>query len=165
MILMASGSDAAFAAAGPALAAIARKVHRIGDRPGDGSRLKLINQLLAGVHIAVTAEALTLAAKLGLDPAAARSILLEGAAGSFMLDDRGARMLEARPPVRSAIDIWPKDLGIVADAASAAGFPLPLAGEALRLFRAAADAGQGRDDDSSVAKVYERAAEVELTRR
>lgn len=157
MILIASGPPEAFERAGPALAAIARKVHRLGERPGDGSRLKLINQLLAGVHIAVVAEALGLAARLGLDPAVAQPILMEGAATSFMLGDRGARMLQEEPPIHSAIAIWLKDLGIVAEAGEVAGFPLPLAIAALTQFRAAAEAGQSRDDDSTVLRVYQRA--------
>lgn len=158
MILIASGTPEAFDRAGPALAAIARKVHRLGDRPGDGSRLKLINQLLAGVHIAVVAEALGLAARLGLEPAKAQPILMEGAATSFMLGDRGPRMLQEVPPIHSAIAIWLKDLGIVTEAGEAAGFPLPLATAALTQFRAAAEAGQSRDDDSTVLRVYQRAA-------
>ena len=86
----------------------------VGEAPGDGQKVKLVNQLLCGVHIAAAAEALAFADALGLDARACWEVLRDGAAASFMLDDRGERMLdEAFEPPKSALDIFVKDMGLV----------------------------------------------------
>ena len=91
-----------------------------GERPGDGQAVKLVNQLLCGVHIAAAAEALAYAAGLGLDPATVHDTIRHGAAASFMLDDRGPRMLAREfDEVRSALDIFVKDMGLVVEAGAA----------------------------------------------
>ena len=101
----------------------------MGDKPGDGQALKTVNQLLCGVHIAAAAEALALADALGLDPAKRLEALEAGAAASFMLANRGPRILEAYADdgaeVLSRLDIFVKDMGIVSKAARAAGLPTP----------------------------------------
>jgi 3-hydroxyisobutyrate dehydrogenase/putative dehydrogenase len=117
--------------------------------------VKLVNQLLCGVHIAAAGEALGLAAALGLDPRAVWEVVRKGAAGSFMLDDRGERMLEGTfEPVRSALDIFVKDMGLVTAAARAKKLPTPLAAAAEQLYLLGAAAGLGRLDDSSVVTLY-----------
>jgi 3-hydroxyisobutyrate dehydrogenase len=139
----------------PLLDVLAHSAPVVGPQPGDGQRMKLVNQLLCGVHIAAAAEALTLARALGLDPAAALETLGAGAAGSFMLADRGPRVAAAlagqEPEVRSRADIFVKDMGIVLDAGTAAGVALPVAGAAHQLYLLAQAAGRGADDDSAIA--------------
>lgn len=155
MTVMASGPPEAFARAGPYLAATASKVYRLGDAPGLGSRAKAVNQLLAGVHIAAAAEAVALAARLGLDPRLAYEVVSESAGSSWMFRDRAPRMMEDDPPVRSAVDIFVKDLGIALDAARAAGLgEMPVAEAARARFLAARDAGLGRADDSALVRLY-----------
>lgn len=152
LLVMVGADEAAFGAARPVLDALGATVHHVGPRPGDGQRMKLVNQLLCGVHIAVAAEALAYAERLGIDPAAALEVLGGGAAASFMLGDRGPRMVsgEFEPP-RSAVDIFVKDLGLVLDADPDAA--LPLARAARGRFVQAADAGMGRLDDSSLIRL------------
>ena len=129
----------------------------VGDSPGDGQALKTVNQLLCGVHIAAAAEALALAEALGLDPEASLAALEAGAAGSFMLSNRGPRMLKAHsaesPPVLSRLDIFVKDMGIVGDATRALGLPSPLASAAEQMFLLGQSLGHGAEDDSAVIKV------------
>jgi 3-hydroxyisobutyrate dehydrogenase-like beta-hydroxyacid dehydrogenase len=74
--------------------------------------VKTVNQLLCGVHLAATAEALSLAAKAGIDLALALRIFGQSSAASWMLNDCGPRMLEAEPAVTSAVDIFVKDFGL-----------------------------------------------------
>lgn len=162
MAVMASGPDEAFEKAGPALDAIAAKVYRLGTDPGAGSRVKMINQLLAGVHIAATAEALTFGIRSGIDPATLLEVISASAGSSWMFQNRGPHIVEGDYTPRSAVDIFVKDLGIVAAEAEAAGFPVPLTATALEQFRTAADAGLGREDDAAVAKVYARRGGVTL---
>ena len=138
----------------PVLDLLASTLSVIGDRPGQGQAFKTVNQLLCGVHIAAAAEALALAERLGLDRAATLETLAAGAAGSFMLSDRGPRMLQAGEEdgaeVRSRLDIFVKDLGIVTRAARSAGVPTPVAAAAEQLYLLGAAQGLAAADDSAV---------------
>jgi len=160
--VMASGSPEAFRRAEPVLAAMAATVHRLGERAGPGSSVKLVNQLLAGVHIATAAEAMALALRMGLDADTVYRVITQSAGNSWMFENRMAHVLAGDYTPRSAVDIFVKDLGIVADTGRELTFPLPLAASALQQFTAASAAGLGRQDDSAVIKVYERLAGIRL---
>ncbi len=139
------------------LSVLATTVTDAGPEPGAGQLVKLVNQLLCGVHIAVAAEALDYADALGLDPRNVWTAVRQGAAGSFMLGDRGERMLDGPPAaVRSAVDIFVKDLGLVRDEARRVGSHTPLADAAEALFEEAAAAGLGAADDSRVIELVRR---------
>src|SRR5215831_1810184 len=154
LLIMVSGPAGPVARARPLLDALARSAPVVGPLPGDGQRMKLVNQLLCGVHIAAAAEALTFAEALGLQAAQCWQVLHEGAAASFMLDDRGARMVAAQfGQVHSAMDIFVKDMGLVTDAANQAGAPAPLATAARQLYIRGHQLGMGRLDDSALIEV------------
>ena len=108
--IMASGPEQAFRRIQPALDAIAARVFRLGEEPGAGSRMKLINQLLAGVHIAAMAEAMVLAAKSGLDLATVQDVIAECAGNSWMFQNRGPQVVRGDYTPFSAVDIFVKDL-------------------------------------------------------
>ncbi|MCO5129440.1 MAG: NAD(P)-binding domain-containing protein [Xanthobacteraceae bacterium] len=156
LTILASGSPAAFARARPALDAMAAKLYELGDAPGQGSAFKMINQLLAGVHIAAASEAIAFAAKQGLDIRKVYEVITASAGNSWMFENRVPHVLEGDYTPRSAVDIFVKDLGIVQDMARNARFPVPLSAAALQMFLMASAAGMGRDDDIAVAKVYAR---------
>ncbi len=162
MTIMASGDPAAFERAGPAFEAIASKVYRLGDTPGMGSQVKMVNQLLAGVHIAATAEAMTLGAKVGIDLAQLYEVICDCAGSSWMFENRGAHIVAGDYTPHSAVDIFVKDLGIVASEAGEAGCSTPLTAAALALFQEASAAGLGREDDAAVAKILAAKAGVDL---
>ena len=149
--MMAAGPAAAFDRAAPVLEAISATVFRLGEEPGAGARMKTINQLLAGVHIAAAAEALALADAFGMDLAEVHRVIQSCAGNSWMFANRGAHVVAGDYTPHSAVDIFVKDLGIVTDAARGAGAPTPLSDAALELFRQASAAGMGRLDDSAVA--------------
>lgn len=154
LLMMVSGSTDALVATQPLLDAMARTAPVVGSEPGDGQKVKLVNQLLCGVHIAVAAEALAYAESMGLDAGTTWEVLRHGAAASFMLDDRGARMVDdASDEVRSALDIFVKDMGLVLGAARENAYPAPLAAAAEQLYLAGRRAGLGRRDDSSIIEV------------
>lgn len=157
LLVTVGATDEAYAAALPVLEAMSGTLVRVGANAGDGQSMKTVNQLLCGVHIAVGAEALALADALGLDPAVALQTLGAGAAQSFMLGDRGPRMLEAYDDggaeVRSRLDIFVKDMGIVGDAARAAKLATPIAAAAEQLYLLGQAAGLEAADDSSVITV------------
>jgi 3-hydroxyisobutyrate dehydrogenase len=158
LTIMASGAPAAFARAEPLLAAVAAKVYRLGDRPGVGSLVKTVNQLLAGVHIAAAAEAMAFGTRAGADPAALYEVISNSAGNSWMFSNRVPHMLAGDYRPLSAVDIFVKDLGLVLETGRALRFPLPLAAAAHQLFLMAAAAGLGREDDAAVVKVFERLA-------
>lgn len=138
----------------PALGAMGGKIFHVGTEPGQGAAVKAVNQLLCGVHLAAAAEALALARKAGIEPAVALEILGGSAASSWMLKDRGPRMMESDPVVTSAVDIFVKDLDIVLEAGREAKAALPLAAAAHQMFLAASGRGDGAVDDSQVIRSY-----------
>ncbi len=152
--IMASGSAAAFSKAAAVLDAIAARVYRLGDRAGAGSAMKLVNQLLAGVHIATACEAIAFAIKLGLDPKQVYDVITNAAGSSWMFENRIPHVLDGDYAPKSAVNIFTKDLGLVLDAARASRFPAPMASMALQMFEMAAAAGMEKDDDASVARIY-----------
>lgn len=153
--IMASGPDAAFEAAEPILKAMAAKIYRIGTEPGLGSVVKTVNQLLAGAHITLAAEAMAFGAKAGVDPSVLYEVISHSAGSSWMFNDRVPHMLAGDFTPRSAVNIFVKDLGIVLDLGRELKFPLPMAALAHQLFLAAAAAGLGTQDDSSVVKLFQ----------
>jgi 3-hydroxyisobutyrate dehydrogenase len=154
LTILASGSPAAFAKARPALDAMAAKLYELGDAAGQGSAFKMINQLLAGVHIAAASEAMAFAARQGLDLRKVYEVITASAGNSWMFENRMPHVLDGDYAPRSAVDIFVKDLGIVQDMARNAKFPVPVAAAALQMFLMTAAAGMGRDDDASVARLY-----------
>lgn len=152
--VMAAGTPAAFERAGPVLDAMAAKVYRLGDQAGAGSKVKVINQLLAGVHIAAAAEAMALGLREGVDPAALYEVITHSAGNSWMFENRMPHVLAADYTPLSAVDIFVKDLGLVLDLARASKFPLPLSSTAHQMFMQASSAGHGKEDDSAVIKIF-----------
>src|SRR3984957_16555636 len=152
--MMTSGHPDAYAKVGDALDAMAAKVYRLGPAAGNGSKVKIINQLLAGVHIAVAAEAMALGLRQGVDPASLYDVITHSAGNSWMFENRMAHVLAADYTPLSAVDIFVKDLGLVLDTARACKFPLPLASTAHQMFLQAASSGLGREDDSAVIKIF-----------
>ncbi len=162
MTVMGSGSEAAFAKAGPVLEAISTKVWRLGDQIGVGSTVKMVNQLLAGVHIATAAEALALGIRAGADPTTLYKVISDFAGSSWMWQNRVPHILDGDDTPSSAVNIFVKDLGIVLDQARALTFPLPLAAAAHQLFLAAAANGQGLKDDAFVIRVWQALTGIDL---
>ncbi len=154
MTMMTSATPEAYAVANPVLDAMAGKVYRLGDRAGAGSKVKIINQLLAGVHIAVAAEAMALGIREGVEPAALYEVITHSAGNSWMFENRMAHVIAGDYTPLSAVDIFVKDLGLVLDTARASKFPLPLAATAHQMFMQASTAGFAREDDSAVIKIF-----------
>lgn len=162
MTVMASGAAAAFARAEPVLQAIAGKVWRLGEEVGVGSTVKMVNQLLAGVHIATAAEAMALGIRAGADPQTLFDVISTSAGSSWMFQNRVPHILAGDDAPLSAVNIFVKDLGIVLDQARALTFPLPMASAAHQLFLAAAAAGHGSRDDAFVIRFWEALAGIAL---
>ena len=154
MTMMSSAKPEAYARADALLEAMAGKVYRLGDRAGAGSKVKIINQLLAGVHIAAAAEAMALGLREGVAADALYEVITHSAGNSWMFENRMAHVLAGDYTPLSAVDIFVKDLGLVLDTARASKFPLPLASTAHQMFMQASTAGFAKEDDSAVIKIF-----------
>ena len=162
MTVMASGPAAGFEAVQPVLDAIAGKVWRLGEAVGVGSTVKMVNQLLAGVHIATAAEAMALGIRAGADPQTLYDVITTSAGNSWMFQNRVPHILAGDDTPLSAVNIFVKDLGIVLDQARNFAFPLPMASAAHQLFLAAAAGGHGAKDDAFVIRVWQALAGIKL---
>lgn len=154
MTMMTAGRPEAYARCEAVLRAMSGKVYKLGDRAGAGSKVKIINQLLAGVHIAAAAEAMALGLREGVDAAALYEVITHSAGNSWMFENRMAHVLAGDYTPLSAVDIFVKDLGLVLDTARASKFPLPLASTAHQMFMQASTAGHAKEDDSAVIKIF-----------
>ena len=154
LTIMAAAKKSVFDNAHPVLAAMGSNLHYLGDQPGQGAAMKVVNQLLCGVHIVAAAEGLAFAERAGIDPQKALEVLSGSAAQSWMLNARGPRMIDYDTVVTSAVDIFVKDLALVLDSGRAAKMGLPLAAAAHQLFLAASAMGHGTEDDSQVIETY-----------
>lgn len=154
MTVMASGAQETFEALQPVLDAVAGKVYNIGTEFGLGSSVKIVHQLLAGVHIAVAAEAMAMAKKAGIPLDIMYDVVTNAAGNSWMFENRMAHVLAGDYTPLSAVDIFVKDLGLVTDTAKALHFPIPLASTAYQMFTNASNAGYGRYDDSAVIMTF-----------
>jgi putative dehydrogenase len=150
----------------PLLQAMGKEIHIIPGGPGMGSTVKMVHQLLAGVHIVVAAEALALAAKAGVDVKQMYDIVKGAAGSSWMFCDRGQRMFDNEDDkVMSALGIFIKDLDIVYSESKRLQCPTPIASAALQQFISGSSMGLARKDDSQVVKVYETITGVPLTKK
>ncbi len=154
LTIMAAAAAPVFAAAETTLRILGSSLYHLGETPGQGAAMKIVNQLLCGVHIAVAAEGLAFAERQGIDPVQALQLLSGSAASSWMLKNRGPRMVDCDPTVTSAVDIFVKDLGLVLDAGRTAKMGLPLAALAHQQFMTASGLGLGTRDDSQVIEAY-----------
>ena len=154
MTVMASGPQEAFDKLKPVLDATASKVYNIGEAIGLGATVKIIHQLLAGVHIAAGAEAMALAAKAGIPLEMMYDVVTHAAGNSWMFENRMKHVVDGDYTPLSMVDIFVKDLGLVNDTAKSLHFPLHLASTAYSMFTEASNAGYGKEDDSAVIKIF-----------
>lgn len=161
---MAAGSDEVFAKVQGALEAMAANVYRMGSEPGLGSTMKMVNQILAGVHIATAAEAVAFGVRAGLDARQIYDVICNSAGASFMFQNRVPHMLTGDYTPHSAVDIWVKDLDIVLETGRDLRFPLFFSALAHQLFMSASAAGHGKIDDAAVVKVFEQLTGIEVAK-
>ena len=159
---MVSGSKNALVAAKPILDSTSETVFEFGEVVGSGSAMKAVNQMLAGVHIAAMAEAITFGITQGIEPERFLEVISKCAGSSWMLENRAPHIIDGDYSPKSSINIWPKDLGIVLDIARSSNFSAPITSAALQQFIAASGSGLGHEDDAAVAKIYARNAGIEL---
>lgn len=162
LTIMASGRPEIFDRVRPVLNSISAKVYQLGDEAGIGASFKIVNQLLAGIHIAAACEAITFAKAMNLDIAKVYEVITASAGNSWMFENRVPHILDGDYAPRSSVDIFTKDLGIVSDIGRGLKFPTPIASMALQMFVMTAAAGMGSADDASVARMIAGVAGLDL---
>lgn len=162
LTIIASGDAPSLRIAEPAMRACSSVIHQVGEEAGAASTVKLVNQLLTASHIALTAEALALGARAGVDPDVLVEVISQSAGASRQFEKRAPRMAAGDHAPQSTVDIFLKDLEIALDAARALRFPVPIAASAHQVFSMAAGAGDGPNSDTTVLRVYERNGGVDV---
>ncbi len=150
MSLMVACADAVFTQWQPLLAQLSSRLFRVGTRPGDGARTKLVNNLLAAVNLAGAAEALALAERLGLDAAATLSVIEQSSGQSWIGSDRLRRALAGDTAPLAHMTLLAKDSRLALAEARAAGFEVPVGAAAQDVFARAVDAGLAAEDDAAL---------------
>ena len=153
MSLMVACEDAVFERHRALIEALSHKVFRIGSRPGDGARTKLVNNLLAGINLVGAAEALALAQCLGLDLGKTLDVIEQSSGQSWVGSDRMRRAIAGDFEPRAHVALLQKDTRLAIEAAAAAGFEGPLGAAARDAFVRAAEAGFGQWDDAALFKL------------
>ena len=152
--MMASGSDAAFARCAPVIKAMSAKCFRMGERAGDGSRMKVVNHMLAAANLAAGCEAMAMASKLGLDVGQAAEVVNASSGASWIFADRMARALVGDYAPRAAARVLLKDVGLFVLEARNLGLTAPMAECAREIFHDTVARGLGEEDDAAVLKRY-----------
>jgi L-threonate 2-dehydrogenase len=160
--MMASGGDAAFARCRPVIDAIAAKCFRMGAKAGDGSRMKVVNNMLAAANIAAGCEAMALAARLGIDLHLAAQVVNASSGASWMFADRMPRALAGDYAPTAAARVLLKDVGLFVEVAHSFGFAAPMAEQAQAIFRDTCERGFAEEDDAAVLKRYAAAWGITL---
>lgn len=150
MSLMVAASDAVVERHQDLLAALSDRVFRVGARLGDGARIKLVNNLLAGINLVGAAEALALAQRLGLDQAMALSVIEQSSGQSWIGSDRMRRAIAGDLAPRAHVTLLEKDTRLAVEAARRAGFEGPLGARAAAVFAQAHAAGLADLDDAAL---------------
>lgn len=156
MSLMVAGTDACHAAGLHLLQDLSSRLFRVGTRPGDGARTKLVNNLLAAINLAGAAEALALAERLGLDAAGTLAVIEQSSGQSWVGSDRLWRALAGDGAVRARVALLAKDSALALAGARAAGWPTPLGDAAAAAFARAVDAGLADADDAALLALARR---------
>ena len=152
--MMASGPAEAFAHCAPVIDAIAARCFRIGERPGDGSRMKVVNNMLAAANLAAGCEAMAMASRLGLDLAQTAEVVNASSGASWIFADRMARALEGDYAPRAAARVLLKDVGLFVHEARKLGLTAPMAECAREIFHDTVARGYAEEDDAAVLKRY-----------
>jgi 3-hydroxyisobutyrate dehydrogenase len=150
MSLMVATDDDSWLRWQPLLEQLAARLVRVGTRPGDGARTKLVNNLLAAVNLAGAAEALRLADALGLDAARTLDVIEQSSGQSWIGSERARRVLSGDTTPRAHMGLLAKDSALALAAAHAAGLALPVGTQAAEAFARACRCGRTEADDSTL---------------
>ena len=156
MSLMLAGPQAVLVQHAALLTDLSSRRFVVSERPGDGARTKLVNNLLAGINLVGAAEALALAERLGLNPANTLDVIEQSSGQSWIGSDRMRRAIAGDLAPRAHITLLEKDTGLAVAAGASVGFEGPLGARAAAVFRAAHEAGMADLDDAALLELLRK---------
>ena len=163
LAIMLSGPQATCDELAPLLAAFGRNVFQVGDQPGQGHLMKLINNLLSTTALAATYEALTVGAKAGLDPSVMVDVLRVSSGTNHAIDSKIPNYLLRGVPMGFSLDLSHKDVTLAVAAGEALGMPMRMGRITAELWQQAMDARGPKQDYLQVVRVFEDLANVRWT--
>jgi 3-hydroxyisobutyrate dehydrogenase len=150
MSLMVACEDAVFNKHAAVLSVLSSQIFRISDKPGDGAKTKLVNNLLAGINLVGAAEVLVLAERMGLSAQTTLDVMAQSSGQSWIGSDRMSRALSNDLAPRAHMTLLTKDTRLACDAASAMSCDAPLGQHAAQVFAKACEAGWADLDDAAL---------------
>ena len=162
MSMMLAGGAGALEKCAAMLRAMSDKRFLVSATPGDGSKMKLVNNLMAGINVAAGAEAFALGIRAGLDAKKIYEVVMASSGQSWMVGDRMKRIIEGDRSVTAAAAIITKDVGLALDMAQALKFPLPIGGQAHQVFLSTLALGHALEDDNAVIRYYQALTGIDL---
>lgn len=162
LAVMAGGPVDALGLARPFMEAYSSSIVHVGEEPGSGQMVKAVNQILVVVNQLAASEALLLAEAADLDLRKALAAVEGGAAGSWMLSNRGPQMIERDWRPGFTIDLQQKDLRLVLEAADELGVPLPGVAMVFQLYRSLQTRGLGSEGNHALVKALEQLCGIEV---
>jgi L-threonate 2-dehydrogenase len=154
MSLMVACDDAAYERQRAVIDIMSNKVFRVGHKPGDGARTKLVNNLLAGINLAGAAEVMAMAQRMGLDLGRTLDVIEQSSGQSWIASDRMRRAIAGDYAPRAHVTLLRKDTQLAIEAGRAAGFEGPLAPAAHAVFARAAETGLADLDDAALFRLF-----------
>lgn len=160
--IMVGGDAAQLARAMPVLQVMGKTITHVGDH-GAGQMAKLVNQVLVVVTMQAVGEALMLAKAGGLDLERTLTAVGGGAAGSWMLNNRGPQVIKRDWRPGFTIDLQQKDLRLVLETADQLGIPLPSTALVFQYYRTLQQQGLGGEGNHALVKALEKLAGMEIS--
>jgi len=161
LAVMVGGDAGQLERARPFMKAYASSINHVGST-GAGQTAKLVNQILVVVTGLAVSEAMVFAEGAGLDLTRTLAAVEGGAAGSWMLSNRGPQMIERDWRPGFTIDLQQKDLRLVLEAADELGVPLPATSVVFQMYRALQHKGLGGEGNHALVKALEALAGIEV---
>jgi 3-hydroxyisobutyrate dehydrogenase len=162
LAVMVGGPPATLDRVRPFMEAYSKTITHVGQEPGSGQMAKAVNQVLVVLNELAASEALLLARGAGLDLKTTLAAVEGGAAGSWMLSNRGPQMIERDWRPGFTIDLQQKDLRLVLKAADELGVPMPGTSLVFQLYRALQAQGLGSEGNHALVKALEELAGIKL---
>ncbi|GMQ11561.1 hypothetical protein CsSME_00054150 [Camellia sinensis var. sinensis] len=162
IMIISSGQSDAITRARPILSAMSERLYVFEGALGAGSKIKMVIELLEGIHFVSSVEAISLGAQAGIHPWMIYDIISNAAGNSWVFKNHVPQLLRDNQ-TKHLLNTFVQNLGIVLDMAKSCTFPLPLLAVACQQLIAGSSHGHGNDGDDTLIKAWEKVYGVNIT--